>query len=122
MGCIAACIYIFQAGLLVLFGPFIIIFDTRNLADAQALLRPLIILIVASSIGWGIYKKNKIAAVAGLTLTFTAFILSLSYNGIKGKDTISDLVTAFMFLHSTRGIFAYHKIIKPTEMKEQKMV
>jgi hypothetical protein len=115
MGCIAAGFFVFKAGLLVLFGPFIILFETRNLVDAQALLQPLAILLIALSIGWGIYKKKRVATVAGLALMLSGLILSLASHGIKGKDTLLYFLSSFMFLHATRGIFSYHKLFGKNE-------
>lgn len=63
-------------------------------------------------IGWGIYKMNRIAAIAGPAL----YILERISMGLEYglKNPIMVIIISFMFINSVRGIFAYHKYGKET--------
>lgn len=61
-------------------------------------------------IGWGIYKMNRIAAIAGLILYILERISMWSEHGAK-NPAIAIFIT-LMFINSIRGTFAYHKINK----------
>lgn len=92
MGCIAAALWALNPGLNLLVGPFIIILETHTLADIPMLIKSLLIFIVASSIGWGIYNRIKIASLAGLILAFATLLVGLASADIKIKNTISDVL------------------------------
>lgn len=62
------------------------------------------------AIGWGIYKMNRIAAIAGLALYILERISMWSEHGPK-NPAIAIFIT-LMFINSIRGIFAYHKFTK----------
>lgn len=61
-------------------------------------------------IGWGIYKMNRIAAVAGLLL----YLLERAYmwSEYGPKNPAMAIFITLMFINSIRGIFAYHKMNK----------
>lgn len=61
-------------------------------------------------IGWGIYKVNRIAAIAGLSLYILERILMWTEHGPK-NPAVAIFIT-LMFINSVRGIFAYHKFAK----------
>jgi hypothetical protein len=58
-------------------------------------------------IGWGIYKMNRMASVAGLALYILERIVMWSEYGPK-NPAIALLIT-LMFSNSVRGSFGYHK-------------
>ncbi|HAK87589.1 MAG TPA: hypothetical protein DHV16_09260 [Nitrospiraceae bacterium] len=74
--------------------------------DSSALLDAFLFIII----GWGIYKMNRIAAVAGLALYIIERLYMWSASGPK-NPAIAIFIT-LMFINSIRGIFAYHKIKK----------
>lgn len=61
-------------------------------------------------IGWGIYKMNRIAAVAGLALYILERLYMWSEHGPK-NPAVAIFIT-LLFINSIRGIFAYHKLNK----------
>lgn len=58
-------------------------------------------------IGWGIYKMNRFAAVAGLTLYIIERAAMWSEYG--PKNPIVAILISLMFINSIRDIFAYHR-------------
>ena len=122
MGCIGAAFYALNWGATMLLGPIIYIFETHDFKTILTSLKAVLYFLIVASIGWGIYKKNRIATTAALSLALVAFIGSLASEDIKVRNVISALVSTFMFLHSTRGIFAYHKINKNRKINEQEKV
>jgi hypothetical protein len=58
-------------------------------------------------IGWGIFKMNRVAAVAGLVL----YILERAYmwSEYGSKNPAIAIIVTLMFINSIRGIFLYHK-------------
>ena len=74
--------------------------------DMWALLDAFLFIVI----GWGIYKMNRIAAVAGLALYILERISMWSEYGTK-NPAIAIFIT-LMFINSIRGIFAYHKLNK----------
>lgn len=99
----------------MLFGVVYGIFN-QNPDASHRMIEALIHLVVASLVGWGIYKKYKPAALAGLTLAFLGIIGNWFSKGIIDRNTVLSFLTTFMFLQSTRGILAHHgrnRDIKP---------
>lgn len=74
--------------------------------DAWALIDALLFIII----GYGIYKMNRIAAIAGLSLYILERIMMWLDQGPQ-SPVIAILIT-FLFINSLRGIFAYHKYAK----------
>lgn len=74
--------------------------------DLWALLDAFLFIII----GWGIYKMNRIAAVAGLLLYILERISMWSEHG--SKNPAMAIIITLMFINSIRGIFAYHKMNK----------
>lgn len=61
-------------------------------------------------IGWGIYKMNKIASVAGLVLYLLERIVMWTEYG--PKNPAAAIIISLMFINSIRGNSAYHKFKK----------
>ena len=78
-------------------------------ADLSALLDVLFFMII----GWGIYKMNRLAAVAGLFLYLLERILMWAEYG-QGNSGLTAII-CLMFVNSVRGTFEYHKYRKETE-------
>ncbi len=114
MGCFASFFYAVMWGLMAIGGPIIYFFETQNVETLHKSFQAIIHFIIASSIGWGIYKKNKIATVAGLFLSIVGFINSLVIGDYNG-GLMAWLCIIFMFVQSTRGIFAHHYVSKSLE-------
>lgn len=108
LGCFASFFYPVNWGLVMLFGVAYGIFG-QNSNASHRILEALVHLLVASLIGWGIYKRSKAATLTGLILALIGGIGNCFAKGILGKNTILSFLVAFMFVQSTRGIFAYHK-------------
>lgn len=113
MGCFAAFFYAGNWGLILFFGVGYGIITT-NLEALGKSVEALIPLTIATSIGWGIYKKIKAAPVAGFILAVYGFIGNWITKGFIHRNSIIMIIFAWMFLQSARGIFAYHKIDKDT--------
>jgi hypothetical protein len=64
-------------------------------------------------IGWGIYKMNRIAAVAGLFVYLFARILIWAQFGFGGPWSAT--IISLMFVNAVRGTFEYHKYSKETK-------
>jgi hypothetical protein len=110
-GCFAAFFYAAIWGVGVLFGLVAIIIG--NLEAIGKTLEPLIHLTTAAAIGWGVRNKFRVAPVAGLVLSVYIFISSR-----LDITSIIMVVDAWLFIHATRGIFAYHKIRKHTQREK----
>ena len=61
-------------------------------------------------IGWGIYKMNRFASVAGLVLYFIERIDMWSKYGFKLHAIV--IFFSLMFINSIRGTFSYHNFLK----------
>ena len=110
-GCFAAFFYAAIWGVGVLFGLVAIIIG--NLEAIGKTLEPLIHLTTAAAIGWGVRKRFRVAPVAGLVLAVYIFISSR-----LDITSIIMVVDAWLFIHATRGIFAYHKIRNHTQREK----
>jgi len=121
LGCFAALFYAGNWGLNILFGTIygIITTDSKTIFTA---LSSIAHFVIAASIGWGIYKKYKTATITGLLLSIIGFIGNGVAKGFTNTTSIICLVDVWMFVHSTRGIFAYHKMNMITETNEIKAV
>ena len=71
--------------------------------DMWALLDVLLFIVI----GWGIYKMNRFAAVAGLVLHIIERADMWAEYG--PKNPVIALLISLMFINSIRGIFAYHR-------------
>jgi hypothetical protein len=71
--------------------------------DMWALIDALLFIVI----GWGIYKMNRFAAIAGLAL----YIIERAFMWFEygPKNPVIALIISFMFVNSIRGIFAYHR-------------
>ncbi|MGZ6219783.1 MAG: hypothetical protein ACXWMV_07265 [Syntrophales bacterium] len=116
-GCFAAFFYAAIWGVGVLFGSIAVI--TGNSEAIAKTLQPLIHSTIAAAIGWGVRKKFRVAPVAGLVLSTYIFIGSCLSRGSFDITAIVMVVDAWLFIHATRGIFAYHKIRKHTEIEKR---
>jgi hypothetical protein len=76
--------------------------------DLSALLDVLIFMVI----GWGIYKMNRVAAVAGLMFYLFERISVWAEYGL-GNPGITAIV-CLMFVNSVRGTLEYHKYRKET--------
>lgn len=74
--------------------------------DFLAMIDVVIFLLIA----FGIYKLNKIAAVAGLLFYILEVLLSISSNGFSFGFMRIFLV--FLYINAVRGTFIYHKLLK----------
>jgi hypothetical protein len=115
-GCFAAFFYAAIYGVGVLFGLVAIIIG--NLDAIGKILEPVIRSTIAAAIGWGVYKKFRAAPVAGLVLSAYFFIGTSLSRGSFDTIAIIMVVDAWLFIHATRGIFAYHKIRKYTQREK----
>ena len=61
MGCFAAFSSAAIWGLIMLLGPIIYIFETHTIETLYTSLQGLVHFVIAASVGWGIYKKYKLA-------------------------------------------------------------
>ena len=61
-------------------------------------------------IGWGIFKMNRFAAVAGLALYIIERISMWAEHG--PKNFVMAIIITLMFINSVRGVFAYNKYLK----------
>lgn len=93
---------------------------TANSEAIGKTLEALIHLTIAMAIGWGIYKKYKAATTAGLVLAIAGFVGNGVTRGFTSKNSIIMLADAWMFLQSTRGIFAYHKMNNGMILEKQR--
>ena len=112
-GCFAAFFYAAIYGVGVLFGLVAIIIGNSDAIGK--ILEPVIRSTIAAAIGWGVYKKFRAAPVAGLILSAYFFIGTSLSRGFIDTTTIIMILDVWLFIHATRGIFAYHKIRKYTE-------
>lgn len=71
--------------------------------DARALLDAGLYLAVA----WGIYKLNRVAAVAGLALYLGERLYAWAEVGLRSP--IVAVILTLCFVHGVRGAFAYHR-------------
>jgi len=71
--------------------------------DMWALLDALLFIVI----GWGIYKMNRFAAIAGLALYIIERAVMWSEYG--PKNPVMALIISLMFINSLRGILAYHR-------------
>ena len=119
-GCFAAFFYAAIWGVGVLFGLVAIIIG--NLEAIGKTMEPLIHSTTAAAIGWGVRKKFRVAPVAGLVLSAYFFIGSCLSRNFINSTTIIMVLDVWLFIHATRGIFAYHKIRKHTEIEKTPQV
>jgi hypothetical protein len=63
-------------------------------------------------LGWGTYKLNRAAAVAGLALFIYERVAMMATHG--NQITVLAVILVIMFINSVRGVFAYHKIRNQT--------
>ena len=71
--------------------------------DMTALLGAFLFIII----GWGIYKMNRFAAIAGLVLFIIERVVAWSEYG--PKSPVVAIIVTLAFVTSVRGIFAYHR-------------
>jgi hypothetical protein len=121
LGCFAAFFYAASWGLITLFGAIYGIV-TANSELIGKVVTPLIHLAIATSIGWGILRKFRVAPVAGLVLSVYGFIGNWVTQGFTNKTAIIMVVDVWMFIQATRGIFAYHKINRGIQVEKAEKV
>ncbi len=109
MGSIASFYYAISWGLIMLIGSIIYIFDNPTSNSIITSIQGLIHFVIAAAIGWGIYKRYKVATITGLCLAVLGLVGNLFTKGPLDRVTITFLVIVFMLVHSTRGILAHHK-------------
>lgn len=80
--------------------------------DAWALIDALLFIII----GYGIYKMNRIAAIAGLSLYILERIMMWFEQGLEVVPVVAILII-LLFINSLRGIFAYHRYAKDEQKK-----
>jgi len=117
MGCFAALFYAVIWGLIAIVG-LIIGLINQSAETFKTTLEASIHLSIALLIGWGIYKKHKIASISGLGLSIIGFIGNWYTKGIMDSNVIKCFIMTWLFLHSTRGIFAYHGSNEQMELDE----
>jgi hypothetical protein len=118
IGCCAAFFYAAHWGLTTLIGAIYGIIAANSEVIGKTVVS-LIHLAIATSIGWGILKRFRAAPVAGLVLSVYGFIGSCFTKGFINSTAIIMVVDTWMFIQATRGIFAYHKMKKVTEIEEK---
>jgi len=69
--------------------------------------------LVFMIIGWGVYKMNRFAAVAGILLYLFAIWIAISLKA-KPSPFGLDAIICLMFVNSVRGTLEYHKYRKET--------
>ena len=112
MGCLASFFYAAIWGLIGLVGLIIFIIETHKIEIILTSLHQLIYSLIAATIGWGIYKRYKLAAIAGLSLAIIGLIVNWFIQGFIDRASICFLFMTYCFIHSTRGILAHHKAKK----------
>lgn len=80
---------------------------------SHGLLSSLFPVLVFIIIGWGIYKMNRFAAVAGILLYLLAVWIAI-YLKAKPSPFGIDAIICLMFVNSVRGTLEYHKYRKET--------
>lgn len=108
VGCFAAFFYAANWGLTVLVGAGVRFLE-HDTAAAQTILVAIPHFLIALVIGWGILKKSRIAASAGLVFSLTGFIASWVTDGLTSKNSAQYFFAAWMLAQSVRAIFAYHR-------------
>jgi hypothetical protein len=81
----------------------------QNPNTSHRIVEALVHLVIASLIGWGIYKRSEAATLTGLLLPLIGAIGDCFAKGILDRNRIFSYLVAYMFVQFTRGIFAYHK-------------
>jgi hypothetical protein len=74
--------------------------------DMWALLDAFLFIII----GWGIYKLNRFAAIAGLILYIVERAAMWTEHG--PKNPVMAIIITLLFINSMRGIFAFHRYAK----------
>jgi uncharacterized membrane protein YGL010W len=108
MGVLAAFFNAVNYAIVASAGPIMYLSEPRR-ETLMTSLRLFVIGSVAALIGWGIYRKKKVASVAGLVLSTIALIANAMDSGILHANSLYFVFMAYMFIQSTRGIFAFHK-------------
>jgi len=92
------------AAITAVFATVEVLRDTTNGLDAEALVSA----VIFASVGFGIYRRSRIAAISGLAL----YLVDRGYAWAKVGPhfgVIPVLITLAL-LHGVRGTFAYHKL------------
>ena len=107
----AFCVAVVLAVITVILATVEVLRDGTEGLDAEAFGSALIF----AGVGFGIYRKSRIAAISGLVL----YVVGRGYAWAKvgpNLGVIPVLVT-LAFLHGVRGTFAYHKLPpRPAEL------
>jgi hypothetical protein len=84
-----------------------------NLSSLDEVLAFITIVLAFIIIGWGIYKMNRFAAVAG-TLLYLFYIWILIWTKTEPGPFGVESIICLMFVNSVRGTLEYHKYRKET--------
>jgi hypothetical protein len=84
-----------------------------NLSSPDDMLAAITILSAFIIIGWGIYKMNRFAAVAGILLYLFLIWIRIWTGTEPGSSTLG-VIICLMFVNSVRGTLEYHKYRKET--------
>jgi hypothetical protein len=64
---------------------------------------------VFAAIGFGIYRKSRASAVAGLVVYVVERVYMMSTNGAPASGVVLSFFLTMGFVHGIRGTFAYRK-------------
>jgi hypothetical protein len=96
-------------GLIAIVGAVLILIAT-DLGAALREIEALAHTTVSLAIGWGIYKRSRIAAIAGLVWSLAGLAFGLVT--LAHRYIVPNLAFAFAFTHSCRGIFKHRRIMR----------
>lgn len=65
--------------------------------------------VLFAAIGFGIDRKSRVAAVAGLVLYVTERVYMVTTSGATTSTGIMTIILTLYFVHGKRGTFAYRK-------------
>lgn len=66
--------------------------------------------VLFAIIGFGVYRKSRVAAVAGLVLYIVERFYMLASGSATGTAGVSTVFVALYFVHGVRGTFAYRRL------------
>jgi hypothetical protein len=100
----AFCVAVALAAITAIFATVEVLRDSTEGLDAEAFVSA----IIFAGVGFGIYRKSRIAALSGLVL----YLVGRGYAWAKVGPSfgVIPVLITLAFLHGVRGTFAYHKL------------
>jgi hypothetical protein len=66
--------------------------------------------VLYAAIGFGIYRRSRVAAVCGLLLFLIDRLVTLTTQPLNSGGIVVAAILALYFIHGVRGTFAYRKL------------